>query len=508
MTLPGTRHTVAAAMRRALFLASVSVLLSACAHAPPGPEAASQRSTLPGVTRTLLETLEADGALAGAYVVDARTGEPLFQHRENVRLLPASTMKVVSTSAALSALGADFRFVTPVSLEGSQVGGLFLGDIVAQASGDPSLGSWRFPETALACDRIAEAFQAHGIHQWRGNVRIAGTDGVDGLMGPGWAWDDAAYAYSAAPTPFVFRENVVDLALARAPGSTCADAPAVQWTPTFATLSAVVRVDVNADRTNLSCMRGSAGVSCTWRSPAGGPCPQAAAVKLAVEAPQDLFAACVDDALARHGVTRLPMSLEAPTPPLPPVPVPLVELTSPPLSELVRATNKESLNLYAERLGMRFARERTGQEGYAALRSALGAELLRRGVPPKDLRPVDGSGLSRYNLATPRGMARVILTSLQEPYGQALVDSLPVLSVDGTLAGRRTTQATAGRIRAKTGTLTGQKCFVGVAERPNDLEHPRVVFALMLGNMDEGTKPNANEAFDLFSTALVELPLR
>ncbi|RKH06005.1 D-alanyl-D-alanine carboxypeptidase/D-alanyl-D-alanine-endopeptidase, partial [Corallococcus sp. CA047B] len=195
------------------------------------------------------------------------------------------------------------------------------------------------------------------------------------------------------------------------------------------------------------------------------------------------------------------------TNPMPPVPVPLVELTSPPLSELVRVTNKESLNLYAERLGMRFARERTGQEGYTALRTALAAELLRRGVPSKDLRPVDGSGLSRYNLATPRGMARVILTSLQEPYGAALVDSLPVLGVDGTLAGRPTTQATAGRVRAKTGTLTGQKCFVGVAERPNDVEHPRVVFALMLGNMDEGTKPNANETFDVFSTALVELPL-
>ncbi|NBD09560.1 D-alanyl-D-alanine carboxypeptidase/D-alanyl-D-alanine endopeptidase [Corallococcus silvisoli] len=494
-------------MRRALLSASVSVLLTACAHAPAAPEGA-RGDTLPGVAKALLETLEADGALAGVAVVDARTGEPLFTHRQNVRLLPASTMKVVSTSAALSALGADFRFVTPVFLEGSQTGGLFLGDVVAQASGDPSLGSWRFPETALACDRIAEAFQARGIHQWRGSVRIAGTDGVEGGMGPGWAWDDAAYAYSAAPTPFVFRENVVDLALRRAPGATCDAAPSLEWTPTFAPLAAVVRVDVNAERANLACVRGGGGVRCTWRSPTGGPCPQAAAVKLSVDAPQELFAACVDDALARRGVTRLPLSLEAPTAPMPPIPMPLVELTSPPLSELVRVTNKESLNLYAERLGMRFARERTGQEGYAALRTALGAELLRRGVPAKDLRPVDGSGLSRYNLATPQGMARVIFTSLQEPYGAALVDSLPLLGVDGTLAGRPTTRSTAGRIRAKTGTLTGQKCFVGVAERPQDPEHPRVVFALMLGNMDEGTKPSANETFDTFSTALVELPLR
>ncbi|NTX52322.1 D-alanyl-D-alanine carboxypeptidase, partial [Myxococcus sp. CA039A] len=192
----------------------------------------------------------------------------------------------------------------------------------------------------------------------------------------------------------------------------------------------------------------------------------------------------------------------------PPVPEPLVTLVSPPLSELVKATNKESLNLYAERLGLRFARERSGTEGYATLRTALAEELTRRGIPARDLRPVDGSGLSRYNLATARGLARVLFTSLREPYGAALVDSLPVAGVDGTLATRPVTAITAGRIRAKTGTLSGQKCFAGVVDRPGDAEHPRVVFALMLGNMDETTALPANEAFDRFAAALVELPLR
>ncbi|MBJ6765222.1 D-alanyl-D-alanine carboxypeptidase/D-alanyl-D-alanine-endopeptidase [Myxococcaceae bacterium JPH2] len=498
-------------MRRALFVASLlTAVLSSpgCVHErkPDQPD----HATLPGVADAVFATLEDEGALASAYVVDARTGQPLYTHREQVRLLPASTMKVVSTSAALSALGADFRFRTPVTLEGTQLGGLFLGDVVAQASGDPSLGSWRFPETAAACDLIAEAMRDRGIQQWRGSVRVRGTDDGELPLGPGWAWDDAAYAYSAAPTAFVFRENVVDLALARAPGATCADAPSTQLTPTFATFPTRVNVDANADRASLACtrQRGGPGVHCTWRSPAGGPCPRAATVRLAVDEPQALFAACVDASLTKLGVTRLPLTLEAPTGPMPPVPVPLVELASPPLADLVRATNKESLNLYAERLGMRFARERTGQEGFGALRTALMQELTRRGIAARDLRPVDGSGLSRYNLATARGLARVVLTSLNEPYANAFLDSLPVSGVDGTLAGRPTTARTAGRIRAKTGTLSGQKCFVGVAERPTDPEHPRVVFALMLGNMDESTALPATEAFDRFSAALVELPLR
>jgi D-alanyl-D-alanine carboxypeptidase/D-alanyl-D-alanine-endopeptidase (penicillin-binding protein 4) len=493
-------------MRRALSVLPLLALLAlpGCVRAtrPEGP-------TLHSVAETLFDTLEGEGALASAYVVDARTGQPLYTHREHVRLLPASTMKVVSTASVLSALGPEFRYRTPVALEGSQSGGLFLGDVVVEATGDPSLGSWRFPETALACDQVADAMQARGILQWRGQVRVRGTDDGEYSLGPGWAWDDSVYAYSAAPTAFVFRENVVDLALSRADGADCAQPPMVQVTPAFATLPTFVRVDLNAERANLSCsrQRGGPGVRCVWRSPAGQ-CPRTAAVKLAIDEPEHLFSACVEEALAKRGVRRVPMTLEAPAPLRPPTPEPLVTLVSPPLSELVKVTNKESLNLYAERLGLRFTRERKGAETYTALRTAMGDELTRRGIPLRDLRPVDGSGLSRYNMATARGLVRLLFTSLREPYGDALVDSLPVAGQDGTLASRPVTPVTAGRIRAKTGTLSGQRCFVGVVDRPGDPEHPRVVFALMLGNMDEGTALPSSEVFDRFAAALVERPLR
>ena len=493
-------------MRRALL---VPLLLASISLAGCFREKRPDGATFPSLARSLFSTLEDEGALASAYVVDAQTGEPLYAHREHMRLLPASTMKVVSTASVLSALGADYRYQTPVALEGTQVDGLFLGDVVVEAQGDPSLGSWRFPETALACDQVADAMHARGIRQWRGQVRVRGTDDGDLPFGPGWAWDDAAYAYSAAPTAFVFRENVVDLSLSRADGADCTQPPTVQLTPAFASLPAVVSVDMNAERANLSCVRqrGGPGVRCVWRSPANQ-CPRTATVKLAVDEPQVLFSACVEEALLQRGVRRLPMTLEAPAPMRPAVPEPLVTLVSPPMSELVKVTNKESLNLYAERLGLRFTRERTGAETYAALRSAMADELTRRGVPARDLRPVDGSGLSRYNMATARGMVRVLFTSLREPYGSALVDSLPVAGQDGTLATRPVTPRTAGRIRAKTGTLSGQRCFVGVVDRPGDSQHPRVVFALMLGNIDEQPALTANQVFERFAEAMVSLPLR
>ncbi|WP_224248721.1 D-alanyl-D-alanine carboxypeptidase/D-alanyl-D-alanine endopeptidase [Hyalangium gracile] len=502
---------------RSLFpLASLlltALALSGCPRAVRPSQPASQ-ATFAQTADALLTAVEDEGALTSVIVLDARTGAPLYAHREHVRTLPASTMKIVSTSAALSAFGPDFRFRTPVALMGNHKGDLFEGDLVVESSGDPSLGSWRFPETSQACDQIAEALWGRGIRRWKGSLQLKTPDtGLDGPLGPGWAWDDAAYSMSAMPMPFVFRENVVDVTLLRADGAACSAQPTVLLSPRFAPFPALVQLDTSGSRSGFACLRehNSSQVRCVWRS-SSKQCPRTHSTRLSTADPQALFTACVEDALTRRGLTHLPPPVareSTPTPvPARPTTEPLLELVSPPLSELVKVTNKESLNLYAERLALRFARERTRGERYSDLRKALSDELTRRGISPRDIRPIDGSGLSRYNLATAHGLAQVMFTSLQEPYAAALVDSLPISGVDGTLAGSGASPQTVGRLRAKTGTLSSQKAYVGVAERPDDAEHPRVVFALMLGNMDEQPALSATGVFERFAEALVTQPLK
>lgn len=481
--------------------------LARTARPPPEP-------TLGALTTELLESVEAEGSLASAFVVDASTGETLYAHHEQARSLPASTMKLVSTAAALAAFGPDFRFHTPMRLEGTQLGQLFLGDLVVEASGDPSLGSWRFPSTSQVCEQLAEALEARGIRQWLGAVRVSqAEEGPYGTFGPGWAWDDAAYYYSAAPTPFVFHENVVDLSVERPEGQDC-QSPSrrpleVHYTPAIAEPVAVVSLEPNASESGLDCVRerGGGSLRCVWRSTRQD-CPRTVVSRFAVNEPQGLFAACLEAALSPRGLRHVPVAPGVAAVPSATGREPLLDFVSPPLSELVKATNKKSLNLYAERLGLLFTREREGRESYPLLRDAMAQELTRRGISPRLLRPVDGSGLSRYNQATSRGLVEVLYTSLREPYAQALLDSLPIVGVDGTLLGSNVPPEVRGRIRAKTGTLTGQKAYVGLAERPQDAEHPRVVFALMLGNVDEQPTLSVTQVFERFAEALVTRPLR
>src|SRR5690242_4522698 len=160
-------------MRRSLLATLLLAVLVLPACLPRATTRPPPPPSLSSVADALFESVESEGTLASVFMVDAATGAPLYARHEHVRLLPASTMKVVSTSAALSAFGPDFRFHTPVRLEGTQLGNLFLGDLVVEASGDPSLGSWRFPETAMACEQLAEAIQARGIRQWHGAVRVS-----------------------------------------------------------------------------------------------------------------------------------------------------------------------------------------------------------------------------------------------------------------------------------------------------------------------------------------------
>lgn len=475
------------------FLLVVLVVVTGCASAvvslPKTP-------TFAGEANALVDAAEADGALVAIWVGDATTGRTLYARRDATRLLPASTLKVVTTAAALAHLGEDFRFRTPVSLDGVRDGGTFTGNLIVDASGDPSLGSWRWPETeaSAVCDRVAGALFEQGVRRWKGRVEV--RENQSSAMGPGWAWDDAGYDYSAVPSQFVFHENVINLRLTRAPSCGPASVEISPRVPGFAT---EVSLEA-ADRRAVRCRAHPDGARCRWAAPEDT-CPKQASIRLATAVAPAMFEACVGAAVEKRGIIHT----SEPTPGGPAT-SPLLVLESPPLSQLVYATNKESLNLYAERLALELATH-LGVSGYDGVGAALREDVLERGVDPRDVVPVDGSGLSRYNLATPRALGQVLVTSLSSAYGWALVDSLPIAGEDGTLAGRRLSPAATGRVRAKSGSMTGHRSWTGVVDRPGDDAHSRVVFTLMLGNSYEPTL-SPNELFERFANALVSLPLR
>jgi len=136
----------------------------------------------------------------------------------------------------------------------------------------------------------------------------------------------------------------------------------------------------------------------------------------------------------------------------------IARVDSPPMSRLIRLTNKPSDNFFAEMLLKDLALQATGRG--TTPRGARIAARFARGLGSR-VRMVDGSGLSRADRASPYRVARLLLAMLGR---QDLADyyaSLSRAGREGTLVRRMRRGPARGNCRGKTGTLTGVSALSG-----------------------------------------------
>lgn len=178
----------------------------------------------------------------------------------------------------------------------------------------------------------------------------------------------------------------------------------------------------------------------------------------------------------------------------------LAEHTSPQLREIVKSILKPSDNELAERLllSLRWASGRRQLEPLELIGETWG----ERGLYLRPLRLVDGSGLSRRNLLTPRFVVRLLRYMHDESaWAAALAHALPIAGVDGTLAERMKGTSAQGRVRAKTGTLTGVSSLSGYAQAKGN---ETLAFSIMMNNFTCSVS-RVRRMQDQICVALVEL---
>ena len=103
------------------------------------------------------------GIYTSVSVRRADTGELLDSHQGNVRLHPASNMKILTAVAALETLGPEYRFSTEVWTDGSQDGNVLNGNVYLKGQGDPTL-------MKEDLDRFAAELKAQGITHITGHL--------------------------------------------------------------------------------------------------------------------------------------------------------------------------------------------------------------------------------------------------------------------------------------------------------------------------------------------------
>jgi serine-type D-Ala-D-Ala carboxypeptidase/endopeptidase (penicillin-binding protein 4) len=205
-------------------------------------------------------------------------------------------------------------------------------------------------------------------------------------------------------------------------------------------------------------------------------------------------------ALAEAGVRVAGTPREAPAPE---GAVELAGVTSAPLDQVVQRVIEVSDNEAAEVLARHVGLATSGEGSSVAGTAGVLATLGELGVDVAADRVYDGSGLSRDNLVSARTLLSAVrlAASPEHPGLRAVVEGFPVAGFSGSLTWRFADgdPAGPGRVRAKTGTLTGVHALAGLT---TDLDGTPMAFVLVADRVDATASLDAREALDDVAASL------
>ena len=405
---------------------------------------------LPGTVTGQLSTKDLVAGLTGfagtlpapSCVTAAVDGAVVFDSNGADPVLPASNMKLVVGAVALEKLGPDYRYTTTIT-RGAD------GTLYLVGGGDPVLGTQAYVDAATAAaqrngpGQLEEAPIAvrTPFESLADAVVAAGVTQVPAIVGDDSRYDQERFVPSW-PASYATDLEAGPL------GALMVDDAFATFTPRF-TLASDPAQNAAADLANQLRARGvQVGAARSGAAAAGAP------------------------AIA---------SIQSP---------PLTDV----LSEMLQTSDNNTAELLLKELGKAVAGQGTREAGLQVVTSTLAAW----GVPADGLALVDGSGLDRNDRLTCQALLAVM-----DHAGAAgpLAAALPIANQTGTLQGYFAGNPVAGKLRGKTGTLTGAKALTGFL--PADDGHT-VTFAFVYNGPN--SRESAASLFDRLGTVLASYP--
>lgn len=411
-----------------------------------------------------LNAMLADTTLAGTsysiFYADAVTGEVIFGYGADRNLASASVMKLYPTAVSLSLLGADYRFPTEIYLSGyfNKRKGVLDGDVIIRGSGDPALGSKYFEEQYgdVTANWIS-AMRAAGLRRVKGRVAAAESIYDQNPLPDGWSWGDLGQYYGAGVYDINFNDNKYNIYITGFSEGSPAIIDSVEEYGRDIHLINYLTSSGNDDNGYVYCAPYSSNA---WIS---GTVPADSSISLGASLPDPPLTLVrhLDRAMRNAGIridvapntSRVKLPGESMTP--------VMTTYSPTISEIIRVTNHESVNLYAEALRKHLGYALAGEGTFSAGSEVIENFLDSIGCEPYKAVILDGSGLSPNNNISALMTVRLLVHMYNSKDSTAFISTLPAAGISGTMKNYFRDEVFKGRVVAKTGSIGSVRSFAG-----------------------------------------------
>jgi serine-type D-Ala-D-Ala carboxypeptidase/endopeptidase (penicillin-binding protein 4) len=375
------------------------------------------------------------GAIYSIYVVNAKTGATVFAKNEKIGLATASCLKVLTSISAFDMLGANYNYKTTFELQPNNT-------IYVNASGDPTLGSWRYkttkPDTIINGLIKGLKLNKQNAYNFIINNTYLGNDKIGGAT----IWEDIGNYYGSVCTAFNWYENQTDAVFELSK-------------PSQPTKFLQTKPNCSALQLNNFTTTGNTGTgdnSLTYFNPnsnkrniVGTLQGEKNVVNVGLSVPEptlffgDFIKTFIPKATVQNGINSIKNAATKPV---------IVNYNSPNLSQIVYWFNKKSINLYGDALLRTMGKRLKGDGAYETSCKLLTDYIIDKkiGIENYEIKIFDGSGLSPQTRVTTHALVNLIQYAYKQPWYNDFYQSLPEYN----------------GMKLKSGTINGTKGFTGV----------------------------------------------
>ncbi len=439
-----------------------------------------------------IETLKKDKALQHATwsicVMNTKKDTAIAEYNSHVSVVPASTLKIVTTAAALSILGSDFIFETQILYDGvfDSTSGILKGNIYIKGGGDPTLGSEYFKDkkdSLTVIEKWAIILKAKGIKKIEGAIIGDASIFEDNMIPAQWIWADMGNYFGAGACGLTYNDNKYKIFYKSGASGTTTSINGIQ--PEIPGLQFVNNVTAGGNDDNAfiygspySNYRVASGTipanKNNYEVEGSIPDPALFCAQVFEQALKN-----IDVSVAKKATTvralREANEYVSSTKKI------LHTNYSPTLDKIVYWTNLKSLNLYAEHLLKYISYKKTGLGSNNAGTDIVTNFWKSKGVDVNGFFMNDGSGLARANAITTKTQTQILRVMSKDKNFTAFYNSLAIAGKSGSLGGLCDGTFAENNLRAKSGYITRARGYAGyVKNRKGEM----LCFSVLANNYD------------------------